>query len=112
MKNTHNLMKHFASVLRKKALGTETTIGVDPNLLKYLTRKELVEILLNKHNGSIPKELNLVEMENQQLLELIGDELFILAHLSQGWCKEAMPPKPEVIKEPVAPKKKGANNAG
>jgi len=107
-------MKHFASVLRKKALGTETTIGVDPNLLKYLTRKELVEILLNKHNGSIPKELNLVEMENQQLLELIGDELFILAHLSQQWCKEAQTPIQPVAQKPIAPKtkKKGANNAG
>jgi len=100
MNNTHNLMKHFASMLRKKALGKENDSGVNPDLLRYLTRKELVEILLAKHNGSIPKELHLVEMENEQLLTLIGDELLILAYLAPKWCEEkvSIPEKPAIQK--------------
>jgi flagellar motor switch protein FliG len=99
MKNKENLMKHFASVLRKRSLGKNTERGIDSSLLKYLSRKELVEILKNKHNGVIPKETNLVEMENDQLLDLIGDELFILAHLSQGWCiKEIYPIESRAVK--------------
>lgn len=105
MNNTQLLMKHFASVLRKKALGTYDNNDIDPSLSKFLSRKELIDILKAKHQGSIPKELDLVELENEQLLTLIGDELHILAHLSQQWCKEPV----EVVPATELPPKKEAS---
>ena len=116
-KNTQQLMKHFASVLRKRSASGTTNLKteVGPNLLKHLSRKELVHILQSKHKGTIPKELDLVELENEQLLTLIGDELFILAHLVPKWCEmelieaQKTPIKtqePQKEKAPARPTKK------
>ena len=64
---TQNLQKHFASVLRAKAMG-KTLPTKNSSILKFLTRKELIEIIGDKYGGVIPKEHNLAEMENEDLL--------------------------------------------
>ena len=86
--NTENLMKHFASVLRNRALGKEKTPNISEQNDRYLSRKQLIEIIKRRFNGSIPKELNLVEMENTELLQVIEDDMYVLAYLSEIWSKE------------------------
>ena len=88
MKNTENLMKHFAAVLRGRALGTQKAPSISNKVAIYFSRKELIEIIKSRFGGSIPKEHNLVEMENSELLSLIGDELFIISYMTQKWSKE------------------------
>jgi len=92
--NKEQLMKHFASVLRGRALGKLETPSVDPNISRYFKRKELIEIIKKRFEGTIPKEHNLVEMENQQLLDLVGDEMFIIAYITEKWSKEIPEVKP------------------
>lgn len=87
MKSQEALMKHFSSVLRKKALGKPLDATPDPMLLKHLSRKELIHLLSLKKEG-MPKELNVAEMENEELLEAIGNEMLILSHLSSQWAFE------------------------
>lgn len=87
MKSNQALMKHFSGVLRKKALGKDSESTPDPMLLKHLSRKELIHLLASK-KGGIPKELNLAEMENEELLSAIGNEMLILSHLSGQWAHE------------------------
>ncbi len=86
--NKQKLMKHFASVLRNRALGKETEPAISKTIAYYLSRKELIEILKKKFDGSIPKTHNLVELENEELLELIGDELFIISYVTEKWSRE------------------------
>ncbi|MBO6517405.1 MAG: hypothetical protein JJ975_12730 [Bacteroidia bacterium] len=106
MKNTQNLMKHFASVLRKKSLGKDKNLGVDPGLLKYLSRKDLIAIIGRKFGKDRPNNLNLVDLENQELLELIEDEMYIISFFVDQWCKEA----PDLSdKEPAVSVKKVAS---
>lgn len=82
-------MKHFAAVLRKRALATtEINEPVNPQILKFFTRKDLIQIISDTHNGAIPKEHNLVEMENQELLALIGDDMFIISYMTRKWCQQ------------------------
>ncbi|WP_299223173.1 hypothetical protein [uncultured Psychroserpens sp.] len=92
--NKEQLMKYFATVLRNRALGKETDSLMSKNLAFYFSRKELIEILKKKFNGTIPKEHNLVELENKELLELIGDELFIISYVTEKWSKEISEKKP------------------
>ncbi|WP_299117539.1 hypothetical protein [uncultured Winogradskyella sp.] len=92
-------MKHFAMVLRNLALGKETESLMSKNLVFYFSRKELIEILKKKFGGTIPKEHNLTEMENRELLELIDNELFIISYVTEKWSKEvkedkSVPEKP------------------
>ncbi|WP_299223854.1 hypothetical protein [uncultured Psychroserpens sp.] len=88
-------MKYFATVLRNRALGKETDSLMKKNLAFYFSRKELIEILKKKFGGTIPKEHNLVELENKELLELIGDELFIISYVTEKWSKEISREKPK-----------------
>ena len=81
------LLKHFALVLKKRA-ASNVSEGINPSILKHFSRRELIEIVLTKFNSAIPKEFNLLEMENEELLSIIGDDMFILAYLSHKWCME------------------------
>ncbi|REE80692.1 hypothetical protein BX611_2344 [Lutibacter oceani] len=103
--NENSLMKYFSMVLRKRANGEVRTIKDFGNdLTKYLNRKELIEIISKKFNGSIPKEFNLVEMENEELLEVVGDEMYIISYVTEKWSltsqskKQALPSIKEVSK--------------
>lgn len=87
MKTTKQLLlKHFSLVLRNRANGNIEPIS--PTLLKYLSRKDLVEVILKIHNGNIPKELDLTLLENEELLAIIKDEMFIISFITDKWCKE------------------------
>ncbi|WP_299111940.1 hypothetical protein [uncultured Winogradskyella sp.] len=92
--NKKQLMKHFATVLRNLALEKETESLISKNLVFYFSRKELIEILKKKFGGTIPKEHNLMEMENRELLELIDNELFIISYVTEKWSKEEKEDKP------------------
>lgn len=100
-KNANNLMKHFASVLRNRALGKQTENLMSQNLAFYFARKELLEMITKWFDGTIPKEHNLMELEKKELLELVGDELFIISYVTEKWsreAREAIVKKPEPIK--------------
>lgn len=100
---TQNLMKHFASVLRGRAIGKLETPSINSGVTRYFSRKELIEIVKKRFDGSIPKEHNLLEMENVELLELIGDEMYIIAYVTEKWSKE--PIQKSVSKTTPAPAK-------
>ena len=101
------LLKHFSSVLSKRAK-TNVSEGISPSILKHFSRRELIEILLSKYTASrpLPKQYNLMEMENEELLSLIGDDMFILSYLAQKWCAEVE--VPPVLETPTSlpPKEK------
>lgn len=106
---TENLMKHFASVLRGIATGNLESPSISKNTVRYLSRKELIEIVKKRFNGNIPKEHNLLELENEELLELVGDEMYVIAYVTDRWTKQT-PPKVNGQKvttpvKPVTPKK-------
>ncbi|WP_299884396.1 hypothetical protein [uncultured Lacinutrix sp.] len=96
--DTHrnNLLKHFAMVMRNLALGKQTDTMMSKNLVFYFTRKELIDMLKKRFNGTIPKQHNLLELENRELLNLIDNDLFIISYVTEKWSKE-------IVKE--APKK-------
>lgn len=84
--NKQQLMKYFSLVLKRRA-SEETLQGIQVKILNFLSRKDLVAIIHSRYNGKIPPDINLVEMENEGLLNLIEDELFILSYVLQQWCK-------------------------
>ena len=86
------LLKHFSSVLRTRVLGNMEVPNISTNTLRFLSRKELINIVKKRFDGTIPKQYNLVEMENKELLELIGDEMYIIAHFTSNWCNESLEP--------------------
>ncbi len=85
-KQQEYLLKHFASVLRKLALGKEKELTVDTNVAHCLTRKDLIQIVKKQFGGTIPKEHNLVEMEKIELFELIENEMLIISYMTEKWC--------------------------
>jgi len=96
--NKKQLMKYFAAVLRNLALEKETESLMVKNLVFYFSRKELIEILKKKFGGNVPKEHNLMEMENRELLELIDNELFVISYVTEKWSKEVKQEKPAPAK--------------
>lgn len=106
--NTQELQKYFASVLRKRSKGEVKTDAIDPSIIKFFTRKELINILTQKYDGKLPKEVNLIELENENLLQLIEDELMILAYLVPKWIDEELTSQkstttPAAIRKPEPP---------
>ena len=100
--NDQLLLKHFSSVLRNRANGSNEPIS--STLLKYLSRKDLVEVIKKIHNGSIPKNLDLALMENEELLSIIKDEMYVIAFITERWSNEQSlktpsPKNDEVIKK-------------
>lgn len=99
--NKRPLMKHFASVLRKRALATtELNEAINPQILKFFTRKDLIQIIADKHDGTTPKEHNLVELENKELLAIISDDMYIISYITKKWCQQEA--KPQVVKKQTA----------
>lgn len=101
--NKKALMKHFSVILKKRATeDTPEKQSINPAILKYVSRKELIAIITHKHNGTIPTKHNLAELENEELLPLIGDDLFIITYITNKWCMEyatkEQAPKKEVVK--------------
>ena len=89
-KQTQHLLKHFSSVLRNKATGKQSSSEIDTTVARYLSRKDLIEIIKKRFGGTIPKEHNLVEMENEELLSLIENEMYIISYMTEKWCNESL----------------------
>lgn len=79
------LMKYFSLVLKKRS-NENAEKGTDKKILKYLSRKDLIDVVNYRYDGKFPTNINLVEMENEGLLSLIQDELYIVAYVVQQWC--------------------------
>lgn len=105
------LMKHFASVLHGRALGKLKAPSTDPNVSRYFSRKELINIIKKRFDGSIPKEYNLAEMENEELVALIGDEMYIISYVTEEWTREPLESsnKKTISKGKVEPEKPKAD---
>lgn len=100
--NKQSLMKIFSLVLKERAKTESEFRSISPEMVKFFSRKELIEIITKIFNGSVPKEHNLVEMENDGLLKLIGDDLFIISYMTEKWSKDVflLPLAPE---QPIIP---------
>lgn len=90
------LMKLFSLVLKDRAKSEAEFREISPEMVKFFSRKELIEIITKIFNGNVPEEHNLVEMENAGLLRLIGDDLYIISYVTEIWSKEVafLPLKP------------------
>lgn len=89
METQQALMKHFASILKKRVGATKPTgNSIDPAIIKHLHRKDLIEIITQKHKGNLPANLNLAELEKKELLPFIGDDLYIISHIVKKWCED------------------------
>ena len=85
--NEQQLLKHFASFLRNRANG-QSKPEISNTILKYLTRKDLIEVIKKTANGILPKDLDIAFMENEELLLHIKDELFVIAYVTEKMCKQ------------------------
>lgn len=94
--NKQALMKLFSLVLKDRAKSEPEFREISPEMVKFFSRKELVEIITKIFDGNVPQEYNLVEMENTGLLSLIGDDLYIISYVTEIWSKEvaSLPLKP------------------
>jgi hypothetical protein len=81
------LMKEFSSVLKNKAKAEQPYKQISKEFLKFFSRKELIEIIHHIHQGQVPSEIALVDMENEELLEVIGDDLSIISYVCNQWNK-------------------------
>lgn len=91
--NTENkeLMKHFATILRKRANAEKETVRkIDPAILYHLSRRDIVAIVGEMYKGNVPGNPDLAVLENNELLKLIPDDLFIISHVLNGWCRELL----------------------
>jgi hypothetical protein len=104
MKNDkQTLMKHFASVMRKRANAPEEDHReVSPSLVQHLSRKELIEIIESMDRVSIAKDIHMVELENEELLKVIGDDMLIISYVTGKWCA----PQPQNVEAESKPKPK------
>lgn len=82
------LLKIFAAVLKERSKAEHEFREISPEFQRHFTRKELIEIITTKiYNGTVPPEINLVEMENGELLSIIGDDMYIIAYMSEKWSQ-------------------------
>lgn len=82
------LHRIFSAVLKERAKAQHEFREISPEILRHFSRKELIEIITTKiYNGKVPPEINLVEMENGELLSIIGDDMYIIAYVSEKWCQ-------------------------
>lgn len=107
------LMKLFSLMLKNRAKEGKPYKQISPDLLKFFTRKELIEIINHIYDGVIPEEYKLVDMENRELLNIIDDDFSIISYVTNKWSKEALTAPIEVI--PLGNKKieeseKGSEN--
>lgn len=86
MKTTNEqLMKHFATILRDRANGRRTP--PDARVFSLLSRKQIVEIIKRSHGGSLPKELDITFMENEELFAHIKDDMHVIAYFTDQWTQ-------------------------
>ena len=83
----NSLLKIFSTVLRDRSKSEQQFQTITPEMVKFFTRKELIEIVTHNFNGNV-SQYNLVEMENEEILLLIGDDYRIISYVMSRWSKE------------------------
>ena len=78
------LIAHFLSMLEKR-MNLLDDESVNPIFLKLLSKKELLEIIEWRFKEPILRQYDFENMENAELLLLIGDNQTILAHTIYKW---------------------------
>ena len=98
------LLKRFSIVLKERSKSEPQYQTISPEMLKFFSRKELIEIITHNFGGNVPEEHNLVEMENNELLLLIGDDFNIISYVMSNWSKETsgLPTKQEWINSKIS----------
>lgn len=91
-----SLLKIFSTVLKDRSKSEQQFQTITPEMVKFFTRKELIEIVTHNFNGNV-SQYNLVEMENEEILLLIGDDYRIISYIMSRWSKEVsqLPTKQE-----------------
>jgi hypothetical protein len=84
------LLKIFSIILKDRAKSEIQYQEINPVMLKFFTRKEFIEIITHNCDGQFPQDFNLAEMENRELLQLIGDDFSIISYVMSRWSKEAL----------------------
>ena len=87
--NKTPLLKIFSIVLKDRVKSEPQYQSISTEMVKHFSRKELIEIISHNFEGEVPSEFNLVEMENNELLLLIGDDFKIISYVMSKWSKEA-----------------------
>lgn len=82
-----SLLKIFSTVLKDRSKSEQQFQTITPEMVKFFTRKELIEIVTHNFNGNV-SQYNLVEMENEEILLLIGDDYRIISYVMSRWSKE------------------------
>lgn len=112
--NKTALLKIFSAVLKDRAKTELQYQLISPEMLKFFSRKELIEIITHNCDGEFPSDYNLAEMENEELLQLIGDDFSIISYVMSKWSKEAamLPSKKEWMDSKIhtAPQEQAAEN--
>ena len=93
------LMKLFSLMLKNRAKEGKPYKQISYDLLKFFSRKELIEIINHIYDGVIPEEYQLVDMENADLLKVIDDDFSIISFVTNKWSKEVLPAPVESISE-------------
>lgn len=82
-----SLLKIFSTLLKDRSKSEQQFQTITPEMVKFFTRKELIEIVTHNFNGNV-SQYNLVEMENEEILLLIGDDYRIISYVMSRWSKE------------------------
>ncbi|MBB4807108.1 hypothetical protein HNP38_002412 [Chryseobacterium defluvii] len=82
-----SLLKIFSTVLRDRSKSEQQFQTITSEMVRFFTRKELIEIVTHNFNGNV-SQYNLVEMENEEILLLIGDDYRIISYVMSRWSKE------------------------
>ena len=91
------LMKLFSLMLKNRAKEGKPYKQISYDLLKFFSRKELIEIINHIYDGAIPEEYQLVDMENADLLKVIDDDFSVISFVTNKWSKEVLPAPVESI---------------
>ncbi len=86
--NKTALLKIFSAVLKERSKTEPQYQSISPEMVKYFSRKELIEIITHIYDDDVPSEHNIAEMENEELLQLIGDNFSIISYVMSRWSKE------------------------
>ncbi|PVV54755.1 hypothetical protein [Chryseobacterium sp. HMWF035] len=97
--NKQSLLKIFSVLLKKKAAEKESTETktISPVLIKYFSRKELVEMVSQTYGEHLPEGKNLLELENEEILNLIESDYQIIIYMCEKWLKEEQEQKKNPI---------------
>lgn len=78
------LIAHFLDSLKKR-IENRKVQEVKPIFLKFFSRSQLIEIIKWMYDGPALDAYDLEKMENEALLEAIGDDMYFLSYTIEKW---------------------------